>query len=169
MSQPAPRRATVERVTRETQIRVDLEVEATGDLHIDAHHTIEDLALTLGRALNQALGDKAGIQRMGDALVPLDEALAQVAIDLSGRPYTVFEAQFDGPAVGGWPVDLIEHFFVSFATEGRLNLHVRLLAGRNDHHRLEAIFKAMARALAMATARDPRAAGLLPSTKGVIE
>jgi imidazoleglycerol-phosphate dehydratase len=147
--------------------RFDLVLEASGDVHVDEHHTIEDIALTLGRAFTQALGERTGIQRVGHAVVPLDEALALVAVDLSGRPYTVFEANFSDNRIGGLPADLVRHFFESFAIEARLNLHVRLLSGRNDHHKLESIFKACARALAEAVRADPR--GLLPSTKGVIE
>jgi imidazoleglycerol-phosphate dehydratase len=149
--------------------RFDLEVEAEGDVYVDEHHTVEDVALMLGRMLNRARGDRKGIRRMGHAIVPLDEALAMVAVDLGGRPYTAFEAEFSDVRIGGLPVDLVRHFFESLATEAKMNLHVRLLAGRNDHHRLEAIFKATARALADAVARDPKAAGLIPSTKGIIE
>lgn len=145
----------------------DLTVRATGDLHIDPHHTIEDVAIVLGAALDAALGERRGIQRMGHAYVPMDEALGFVAVDLSGRPYTVFRAEWRTPAIGGFPTDLVEHFFESFAVHGRLTLHARLEYGRNDHHGAEALFKALARALRLAVALDPRRSDT-PSTKGTL-
>jgi imidazoleglycerol-phosphate dehydratase len=149
--------------------RFDLEVEAEGDLHIDAHHTIEDVGLTLGRAFAQAVGDGAGIERMGEATVPLDEALVQAVVDISGRPFAALHLPFAGERIGEMPAEMVPHFLRSFATEARITLHVRLLAGENDHHRAEACFKALARALDAATTRDPRIAGVVPSTKGVLE
>jgi len=144
----------------------DLTVEASGDLAVDPHHTVEDVALTVGEAFDQALGDRAGIVRIGSAYVPMDEALAFVAVDLSGRPYAVTEMAWAGPAVGGLPVTLIPHFFESFAVTARANVHARLLYGRDDHHRAEALFKALGRALDAATCLDPRRDGAIPSTKG---
>ena len=145
----------------------DLAVEATGDLHVDAHHTIEDTAIVLGQTLATALGERAGIRRAGHAYMPMDEALAFVAVDLSGRPYTVFRAAWRTPAVGQFPTDLVEHFFETLAVHGRLTLHARLEYGRNDHHGIEALFKALARALRVAVERDPRRAGVA-STKGTL-
>lgn len=193
------RQATIQRQTRETDVRVtidldgrgrhsvttgigfldhmlaamavhglfDITVEAVGDLHIDAHHTIEDTAIVLGRALDAALGDRAGIRRAGHAFMPMDEALAFVALDLSGRPYTVFSATWHTPAIGQFPTDLVEHFFETLAVHGRLTLHARLEYGRNDHHGAEALFKALARALSVAVERDPRRADVA-STKGTL-
>jgi imidazoleglycerol-phosphate dehydratase len=146
----------------------DLTVEASGDLAVDPHHTVEDVALTVGEAFDQALGDRAGIVRIGSAYVPMDEALAFVAVDLSGRPYAVTEMSWAGPAVGGLPVTLIPHFFESFAVTARANVHARLLYGRDDHHQAEALFKALGRALDAATRPDPRRAGAIPSTKGTL-
>jgi len=146
----------------------DLTVHAQGDLHVDPHHTIEDAALTLGRAFDQALGDRAGIVRIGWAYAPMDETLAFVAVDLSGRPYCVTEMVWTGPTVGGLPVTLIPHFFESFAAAARANVHARVLYGRDDHHRAEALFKALGRALDAATELDPRRGGTIPSTKGVL-
>lgn len=148
--------------------RFDLQVKAKGDLFIDEHHTVEDVGIVLGRALAQALGDRAGIVRMGHAIVPMDEALALVAVDFGGRGYFVFEGQFSGDRIGQMSTSLIPHFFESVAHEGRLNLHARLLAGLDDHHRAEALFKALARALDMAVQRDPRLSGQIPSTKGTL-
>jgi imidazoleglycerol-phosphate dehydratase len=148
--------------------RFNLVVQAKGDLHIDEHHTVEDVGLVLGRALAQALGDRKGITRIGHAIVPLDEALALVAVDLSGRGYFVFDGHFSGQRIGQVSVTLIPHFFESLAHEGRLNLHARLLAGVDDHHRAEALFKALARALDMAVQLDSRLAGQIPSTKGTL-
>ena len=144
----------------------DLTVEASGDLAVDPHHTVEDVALTVGQAFDQALGDRGGIVRVGSAYVPMDEALAFVAVDLSGRPYAVTEMAWAGPAVGGLPVTLIPHFFESFAVTARANVHARLLYGRDDHHQAEALFKALGRALDAATRLDPRRSGVIPSTKG---
>ncbi len=146
----------------------DLVVEARGDLEIDPHHTVEDIALTLGAAFDQALGDRRGIVRMGHAYVPMDEALAFVAVDLSGRPYAVVRAKWHAPAVGGIPNSLWRHFLESFAVTARCNLHARVLYGRDDHHQAEALFKALARALDAATMMDPRRGGAIPSTKGVL-
>jgi imidazoleglycerol-phosphate dehydratase len=148
--------------------RFDLTVQATGDLHVDEHHTVEDVAITLGQALGQALGDRAGITRMGHALVPMDEALALVALDIGGRGYSVFDGHFDTPRIGQMGTSLVPHFFESLAMEARMNLHARLLAGRDDHHRAEALFKALARALHQATRLDPTLGGDLPSTKDFI-
>lgn len=148
----------------------DLTVRAEGDLHIDVHHTVEDTAIALGQAFAQALGDKAGLRRFGDALVPLDEALAQVAVDLSGRPYLVHEepAVMQTAVIGGdFPGTLIRHVWESFATAARIALHVRVLSGRDAHHIAEAQFKAVARALRDAATPDPRVRGV-PSTKGVL-
>jgi imidazoleglycerol-phosphate dehydratase len=146
--------------------RFDLTIKATGDLHIDAHHTAEDIAIVLGQALDRALGEKRGLRRFADAAVPLDEALVQVALDLSGRGFAAIDLPFKGEMIGTLPTEMIPHFLYSFAIEGRLTLHVRLLAGENDHHRAEATFKALARALEVATTVDPRIAGRVPSTKG---
>lgn len=144
----------------------DLTVRATGDLHIDAHHTIEDTALVLGQAFAEALGDKRGLVRMGHAYAPMDETLAFVAIDLSGRPYAVVQAEWHTPAIGQLPTSLVPHFFESLAVKMKANLHARVLYGRDDHHQAEALFKALARALDAATQIDPRRAGAVPSTKG---
>lgn len=146
----------------------DLRVQAEGDLHVDPHHTVEDVALTLGRAFDQALGDRSGIVRMGSAYVPMDETLAFVAVDLSGRPYAVTELSWSGPTVGGLPVTLLPHFFESFAVTARANVHARVLYGRDDHHKAEALFKALGRALDTATRLDPRRGGSVPSTKGLL-
>jgi imidazoleglycerol-phosphate dehydratase len=195
------RQARVERVTRETKVLVELDLDGTGtadvstgvpffdhmlhqlgrhalldltvrtqgDIEIDAHHTVEDTAITLGQALAQALGDKAGISRFGDALVPLDETLARAAVDLSGRPYAV-HSEPDGmaPLIGTYDTTLTRHFFESLAHSAALCVHLDVLAGRNPHHIVEAQFKAFARALRAAAAPDPRAAGLIPSTKGTL-
>ena len=146
----------------------DITVRATGDLEKDAHHTTEDTAILLGRAFSQALGDRAGIARMGHAIVPLDEALALVAVDLGGRGFAEIDLPFAGERIGELPGSLVRHFLQSFALEARASLHVKLLAGMDDHHRAEATFKALARALDDATAVDPRRAGVVPSTKGVV-
>jgi imidazoleglycerol-phosphate dehydratase len=146
----------------------DLTVKAAGDLHIDAHHTIEDTALVLGQAFAEALGDKQGIVRMGSAYVPMDEALAFVAVDLSGRPYAVVEAAWHSPAIGQFPTSLVAHFVESFAVAAKANVHARILYGRDDHHQAEALFKALGRALDAATQIDPRRAGSVPSTKGIL-
>lgn len=147
---------------------LDLTVRAEGDLHVDAHHTVEDVALTLGAALDKALGDRAGIVRIGSAYVPMDETLALVAVDLSGRPYAVTEITWSGSVVGGIPVTLIPHFIESFAATSRSNIHACILHGRDDHHKAEALFKALGRALEAAARPDPRRDGVIPSTKGVL-
>jgi len=146
----------------------DLTVQAQGDLSVDPHHTVEDVALVLGTAFDQALGDRAGIVRIGSASVPMDEALASVVVDLSGRPYAVIEVAWTGSAVGGIPVTLIPHFIESFATTAHANVHARVLYGRDDHHKAEALFKALGRALDAATQIDPRRGGTIPSTKGAL-
>lgn len=193
------RTATIERKTKETDIRLsldldgtgqvevstgvgffdhmlmawavhglfDLTVQAQGDLYIDTHHTIEDVGIVLGQALDKALGKRAGIWRMGSAYVPMDETLAFVALDLSGRPYCVMQAEWRTPAIGQMPTDLVEHFWESVAFHGRLNWHGRVLYGRNDHHQAEALFKASGRALRQAVALDERRVGV-PSSKGVL-
>lgn len=195
----AERRASLERRTRETHVRLtidldgtgaasvgtgvgfydhllrslahhalfDLDVEATGDLEVDEHHTVEDVALVLGGALAEALGDRTGIQRVGEASVPMDEALATAVVDLSGRPYTVLDLAFRSERVGGLPLQLVPHALESFAQAAGLTLHLRA-AGANDHHVAEASFKALARALRAAVAIDERRAGVA-STKGVLE
>jgi imidazoleglycerol-phosphate dehydratase len=194
------RTATLERKTSETQMRVtlhldgsgqydvstgvgfldhllrhvavhglfDLTVRATGDLEIDPHHTLEDVALTLGACLDQALGDRKGIVRMGHAYVPMDESLGFVAVDLSGRPYAVFEGEWSTPMIGQLPTTLVPHFLESLAAAGRLNLHARVLYGRDDHHKAEALFKALGRALEMAVRVEPRRGNQVPSTKGAL-
>lgn len=148
----------------------DLTARATGDLEIDLHHTVEDVALTLGACLDQAASDRKGIVRMGHAYVPMDEALAFVAVDLSGRPYSVVEGEWSAPFIGSQnvPTTLIPHFLESLAAAGRLNLHARVLYGRDDHHKAEALFKALGRALEMAVRIEPRRATQIPSTKGVL-
>ncbi len=144
----------------------DLTIKAAGDLEVDPHHTVEDTALTLGTAIRQALGDKKGLVRMGQALVPMDESLCQVVVDLSGRPYAVFKGAWTGLDVGGLPVTLIEHFFQALSTAMQANLHTQICYGRDDHHKAEALFKALARALAAATRLDPRRGSAIPSSKG---
>ena len=144
----------------------DLTVNAQGDLHIDVHHTVEDVALALGAAFDQALGDRKGIVRMASFYVPMDETLAFVALDLSGRPYAVIDAEWGMAPVGDIPTSLFPHFFESFAITSRSNLHARILYGRDDHHKAEALLKALARAMAAATRLDSRRAGNIPSTKG---
>jgi len=145
----------------------DLAVQTTGDTHIDAHHTVEDTAIAVGQALREALGDKAGIRRFGDALVPLDESLVQVAVDLSGRPYLVHEEPDIVELIGSYDTTLTKHIFESFVASAQICLHVRVLAGRNAHHVVEAQFKAVARALRDAVSLDGRVSGV-PSTKGVL-
>jgi len=198
-SSAPPRRADVRRTTRETDVRVsiqldgsgrahvatgvgfydhlllslahhalfDLEIDATGDLAVDEHHTVEDVALTLGRAFRQALGDPAGIERFGDAWVPMDEALAHAAVDCSGRPYAVLSIAFRGERIGGLPTQLVAHSLESFVREAGVTLHLRA-EGANDHHVAEASFKALARALRRAVAPDPRREDV-PSTKGRLD
>lgn len=146
---------------------VDLVVRTDGDIEVDAHHTVEDTALAVGSALREALGDKAGIRRFGDALLPLDEALVQAAVDLSGRPYCVHTEPALPPYIGSYDTTLTRHVFESLVATAQVCLHVRVLAGRNPHHVVEAQFKAVARALRDAVALDPRVAGV-PSTKGVL-
>jgi len=145
---------------------IDLAIEARGDLHIDFHHTTEDVGIVLGRAVAQALGDKRGIRRFGQALVPMDEALAEAAIDISGRPFLVWSADFNRPKVGEFDTELFEEFFRAFATNALIALHVTAKAGTNAHHIAEACFKATARALRMAVEFDPRIGDAVPSTKG---
>jgi len=146
---------------------VDLTVRANGDVHIDAHHTVEDVGITLGQALAKALGDKTGIRRYGHAYVPLDEALSRVVIDLSGRPGLEFHVDFVRPMIGAFDVDLAHEFFQGFVNHALVTLHVDNLRGSNAHHQAETVFKAFARALRMAVERDPRETGL-PSTKGAL-
>ena len=143
---------------------LDLEVRCTGDLHVDDHHTTEDVGIVLGQALGEALGDKAYVARYGHAYVPMDEALARCALDLSGRFFLHFDAAFDRERVGDLSTELVEHFFYSLAEHARITLHLDVLHGRNDHHRVEALFKAFARALRAAARRDP-SGDRLPSTK----
>ena len=147
---------------------IDLRVDATGDIERDPHHLIEDVGLVLGQALNEALGERRGISRFGHAFAPMDEALALVAVDLGGRPYAAIDATFDREDIGQLPAENVKHFLEAFAQEGRLNLHARLLSGENDHHRVEALFKALARALRAAVTIDERIADQLPSTKEVL-
>ncbi|MCZ2133842.1 MAG: imidazoleglycerol-phosphate dehydratase HisB [Burkholderiales bacterium] len=200
MNQPTTRAATVERNTKETRIRVaidldgngqaeldtgvpfldhmldqlarhgmmDLRVKAQGDLHIDAHHTVEDIGITLGQAFRQALGDKAGILRYGHAYVPLDEALSRVVVDLSGRPGLDFHVPFTRAMIGSFDVDLVHEFFQGFVNHALVTLHIDGLRGSNAHHQCESVFKAFARALRMAVSADARAAGVIVSTKGVL-
>jgi imidazoleglycerol-phosphate dehydratase len=196
----APRRATVQRDTLETQISVDLTVDgsgiceldtglpflehmldqvarhgmmdlritAKGDLHIDAHHTVEDIGITLGQALFKAMGNKAGIHRYGHAYVPLDEALSRVVLDFSGRPGLTFQVPFTRGMIGSFDVDLFIEFFQGFVNHAQLTLHIDNLRGHNAHHQAETVFKAFGRALRMAASRDPILAGVTPSTKGVL-
>jgi imidazoleglycerol-phosphate dehydratase len=146
--------------------RIDVNVTARGDLHIDHHHTTEDVGIALGQALKQALGDMRGITRYADVHVPMDEALTRVAIDVSGRPFLVFKAEFVRDKVGAFDTELVEEWFRAFATNAGITLHVETLYGTNDHHIAESCFKGLARALRAALAIDPRAAGEVPSTKG---
>lgn len=146
----------------------DLVIKAQGDLQIDAHHTVEDCGLVLGAAFKQALGDKSGITRSASATVPMDEALGQVVVDFSGRPYAVINTAWSSPMVAGLPTTLLEHFFESFATASGANLHVIVHYGRDNHHMAESLFKAMARAMAKAVHIDPRRSGNIPSSKGVL-
>jgi imidazoleglycerol-phosphate dehydratase len=145
---------------------IDLNVAAEGDLHVDAHHTVEDVGIVLGQALEKALGDKRGIHRYGSATVPMDESLAAVTVDLSGRPAFVFNVTFTGGSIGAFPVELVEEFLKALATSARMNLHVNVAYGSNNHHIAEAVFKALARALRQAVEIDPRRADDVPSTKG---
>jgi imidazoleglycerol-phosphate dehydratase len=147
---------------------IDLEVDAQGDLHIDAHHTVEDIGITLGQAVAKALGDKAGIRRYGHAYVPLDEALSRVVVDFSGRPGLEYHVPYTRGLIGEFDVDLVHEFFQGFANHAQATLHVDNLRGVNAHHQCETVFKAFARALRMAAEADPRAAGVVPSTKGTL-
>jgi imidazoleglycerol-phosphate dehydratase len=194
------RTATIQRDTKETQIRVcvdidgtgtsklatgigffdhmldqiarhglmDLEIEAKGDLHIDGHHTVEDVGIALGMAVGQAVGDKKGLTRYGHAYVPLDEALSRVVIDFSGRPGLEMNVPFKAGMIGGFDVQLAHEFFQGFANHALVTLHIDNLKGENAHHQCETVFKAFARALRMAVALDPRSAGVVPSTKGAL-
>ncbi len=146
----------------------DLTVHAKGDLHIDAHHTVEDVGIVLGLALESALGEKRGIQRFGHAVVPMDEALVEAVVDLSGRAFVAWNVAFERPMLGQMDTQLVEEFFRAFAGNGLFNLHVRQLAGHNAHHVAEAAFKSVARAIRAAVALEPRAAGEIPSTKGAL-
>lgn len=146
----------------------DITLRCAGDLEVDAHHTVEDCGRLLGRAFDQALGTREGIRRMGHALVPMDEALAQVAVDFSGRGWCATSMGTAGSDSGGVPARLLQHFFEGFVAEAKVTLHARVLAGENDHHQAEALFKALARALCDAATLDPRRAGILPSTKGTL-
>ena len=147
---------------------IDITVRAKGDLHTGWHHLVEDVGITLGRAFREALGDAKGIRRMGHAIVPLDETLAMVALDCSGRGYAVIETTLDDTMVETLPGSLVRHFFESFALEGKINLHAKILAGSDPHHKAEALCKALARSLRDALEQDPRAPGQIPSTKGTI-
>lgn len=147
---------------------IDLEVKAVGDLHIDAHHTVEDVGITLGQALAAAWGDKKGLRRYGHAYVPLDEALSRVVIDLSGRPGLVFNVPFTRATIGDFDVDLVHEFFQGLVNHAGMTLHIDALRGENSHHQAETVFKAFARALRVACEIDPRAAGSIPSTKGAL-
>jgi len=194
----AERKTTVTRETRETSIKVELNIDGKSQSEIttgirffdhmvgqlaqhgtfdiklsatgsDQHHVVEDVAICLGKAFNQALGDKQGIVRMSHAVVPMDDTLAMVALDIGGRGYAVFEAPFDNTNISEMSADLFRHFFVSFACEARLNIHAKVISGINDHHKAEALFKALARALDAATRIDERIADAVPSTKDTIE
>lgn len=147
---------------------LDLNVMAKGDLHIDAHHTVEDIGITLGQAFNQAMGDKKGLRRYGHAYVPLDEALSRVVLDISGRPGLVFNVEFVRSNVGEFDVDLVREFFQGFVNHALVTLHIDNLAGGNAHHQAETVFKAFGRALRIAAELDPRMAGVMPSTKGAL-
>lgn len=194
----ADRRATVKRQTAETDITVELNIDGRGKAEIntgiqmfdhllsqvarhgtfdikvngtgdDPHHLIEDVAIALGKAFTEALGEKLGIVRMAHAVVPMDDAASMVIVDLSGRPYAVLELTFNDNDMAGFPTDLIRHFLESFAFEAKMNLHARTMYGINDHHRAESLFKALGRALDAACRIDPRIAGETPSTKGMLE
>jgi len=145
---------------------IDLDVEAKGDLHIDAHHSVEDIGITLGQAIARAVGDKQGLTRYGHAYVPLDEALSRVVVDLSGRPGLVFKVDFTRAMIGEFDVDLVREFFQGLVNHAAITVHIDNLRGANAHHQAETVFKAFGRALRMAVAADPRAAGRVPSTKG---
>ena len=147
---------------------IDIDVEAHGDLHIDAHHTVEDIGITLGQALAKALGDKKGVRRYGHAYVPLDESLSRVVLDLSGRPGLVFDVEFSRALIGAFDVDLVREFFQGLVNHALMSVHIDNLRGVNAHHQAESIFKAFGRALRMAVEIDPRAVGSVPSTKGAL-
>ena len=147
---------------------LDISIAAKGDLHIDAHHTVEDIGITLGQAFNQAVGDKKGLTRYGHAYVPLDEALSRAVLDISGRPGLVFNVDFTRSNVGEFDVDLVREFFQGFVNHALVTLHIDNLAGDNAHHQAETVFKAFGRALRMALEADPRMAGMMPSTKGAL-
>ncbi|OGS93632.1 MAG: imidazoleglycerol-phosphate dehydratase [Gallionellales bacterium RBG_16_56_9] len=147
---------------------LDINILAKGDLHIDAHHTVEDIGITFGQAFNQAVGDKKGLRRYGHAYVPLDESLSRAVLDISGRPGLVFNCEFVRDSVGEFDVDLINEFFQGFVNHALVTLHIDNLAGNNAHHQAETIFKAFGRALRMALELDPRMAGVMPSTKGTL-
>ena len=147
---------------------IDLEITAKGDLHIDAHHTIEDIGITLGQAFSKVVGDKKGLRRYGHAYIPLDEALSRVVIDLSGRPGLVFNVDFVRARIGDFDVDLIHEFFQGFINHALVTLHIDNLSGKNAHHQAETLFKAFGRALRMAIEHDPGATGIIPSTKGTL-
>ncbi len=147
---------------------IDLDIKAEGDLHIDDHHTVEDIGITLGQAVARAVGDKKGITRYGHSYVPLDEALSRVVVDFSGRPGLEFHVDFSRAQVGGFDVDLFSEFFHGFVNHAAVTLHIDNLRGDNNHHQAETVFKAFCRALRMALTPDPRAAGSMPSTKGTL-
>ncbi|MEM9228262.1 MAG: imidazoleglycerol-phosphate dehydratase HisB [Pseudomonadota bacterium] len=147
---------------------IDLAVEAEGDLHIDDHHTVEDVGIALGKALTQAMGDKQGLRRYGACLLPMDDTLVRAALDLSGRPYLVWKVQFTAAQIGSFDTELVREFFTAVATHGGVTLHVECLDGINSHHIAEAVFKAVARALRDALETDPRRADAVPSTKGTL-
>ncbi|MCH1488079.1 imidazoleglycerol-phosphate dehydratase HisB [Pseudomonadales bacterium] len=147
---------------------IDMQIKAAGDLHIDDHHTVEDVGITLGQAFTKALGDKKGIRRYGHAYVPLDEALSRVVLDISGRPGLTFNVPFTRSSVGGFDVDLFHEFFQGFTNHALVTLHVDCLRGENSHHQIETVFKAFGRALRMALEPDPRMLGVMPSTKGTL-
>ena len=147
---------------------LDMDILAKGDLHIDAHHTVEDIGITFGQAFNQAIGDKKGLRRYGHAYVPLDESLSRAVLDISGRPGLVFNCEFVRDSIGEFDVDLINEFFQGFVNHALVTLHIDNLAGNNAHHQAETIFKAFGRALRMALEPDPRMAGVMPSTKGTL-
>lgn len=147
---------------------IDITISATGDLHIDDHHTVEDVGIALGQALAQAMGDKRGIRRYGSFHLAMDDALLRAALDLSGRPYLVWDVEFPTPKIGGFDTELVREFFQAFSTHGGITLHVSKLAGINSHHIAEAAFKAVARALREALEPDPRSGDAIPSTKGTL-
>jgi len=147
---------------------IDIEIHAAGDLHIDQHHTVEDTGIALGQAVRQALGDMAGITRFADVLLPMDETLTRVAVDISGRPFLVFRTKFVQAKIGNFDTELVREFFQAFTTHAAMNIHVETLYGENAHHIAESCFKGLARALRAAVALDPRQKGAIPSTKGLL-